>query len=281
VTGLKNRFVLVVAFATVCWTATPYAEGSGFSWEEYAAVLDGFVDNNGLVDYASLKNGRSNLDLFVSSLAGLDRGLYESWDNSGKIAFWINAYNGLTLKLIIDNYPIKSSRLKSVVFPTNSIRQISGAWEEIFFEVMGEAVTLDSIEHKILRSGFDEPRIHMALVCAAISCPVLRNEPYSADRLEQQLEDQALRFIANPLKFQVDRESGVVRLSAIFDWFAGDFIAVYGTGDPPGKRSEKTQAVLNFVSRYVSEEDRVYIETGDYEVKHLDYDWTLNEQPPL
>jgi hypothetical protein len=79
-------------------------------------------------------------------------------------------------------------------------------------------------------------------------------------------------------RFRIDREAGVVSVSAIFDWFGGDFISRYGTGDPAGKRSEKTQAVINFVSRYVGEEDREYLVSGNYKIKHLDYDWTLNEQ---
>jgi hypothetical protein len=250
-----------------------------FHYDDYGAVLNEFVDDGGLVDYAALKDGRERLNAYTGALAKLDRTAYEVWNEKEKIAFWINAYNGLTLILIIDHYPIKSSRLRSVVFPKNSIMQIPGRWKKITFEVMGEPITLDAIEHKVLRARFDEPRIHVALVCAALSCPELRNEPFVAERLDEQLDDQAQKFLANDRKFVIDREAGVVRLSAIFDWFAEDFVGHYGTGDPAGRRSEKTQAVINFVSEYVSDADGEYLASGDYRIKYLDYDWTLNERP--
>jgi hypothetical protein len=157
--------------------------------------------------------------------------------------------------------------------------QIPGRWKKITYEVMGEAMTLDEIEHRVLRAQFDEPRVHVALVCAALSCPELRNEPFVAARLEEQLESQAKEFMADATKFRIDRGKDTVYLSAIFEWFAEDFIGRYGSGDPEGRRSEETQAVINFVSRYVDEEDAAYLASGDYRVKHLDYDWTLNEQP--
>jgi hypothetical protein len=258
---------------------SPAAAETAFSNRDYAAVLDEYVDEKGLVDYAGLKNSRLRLDRWVEALNRLDRDSYESWNREEQLAFWINAYNGLTLRLIVDNYPIKSSRLKSVVFPKNSIRQISGAWTKKQFLVMGVALTLDAIEHDVLRAGFDEPRIHMALVCAALSCPVLRNEPYAAGALESQLEDQTRRFLVEETKFRIDRERGTVWLSAIFDWFGGDFVARYGTGDPPGKRSEQTKAVLNFVARHVGETDRKFIDAGEFRVRYIDYNWELNEKP--
>jgi hypothetical protein len=276
---LHNILTIVGLLLAATAISTGAAANREFHYDDYAAVLSEFVDDGGLVDYAALEDGREGLDAYAGALAKLDRAVYEGWSEEEKIAFWINAYNGLTLVLIIDHYPIKSSRLRSVVFPKNSIMQIPGRWTKVTFEVMGEPMTLDAIEHKVLRTQFDEPRIHVALVCAALSCPELRNEPFVAERLDEQLDDQAAEFLANDRKLVIDRERGVVRLSAIFDWFAEDFVGRYGSGDPPGKRSEKTQAVINFVSRYVSEGDREYLATDDYRIKHLDYDWTLNERP--
>jgi hypothetical protein len=272
----KSTFVV---FLTVVLAGGAAIAGPVFDYDDYAAVLPRYVNEQGLVNYAALKADRNKLDAFASALAGLDPSTYESWAEGEKIAFWINAYNGLTLELIVNHYPIDSSFFKSMVLPKNSIMQIPGRWKKITFEVMGEPITLDTIEHKILREKFDEPRIHMALVCAALSCPRLRNEPFVADRLDEQLDDQTRDFLASENRFGIDRDKGVVYLSAIFDWFAEDFVARYGTGDPNGKRSEKTQAVINFVSRYVSDADADYLATGDYGIKHLDYDWTLNEQP--
>jgi hypothetical protein len=254
--------------------------GGTLVYDAYSAVLSGYVDERGLVDYAGLKRNRDDLDAFAGSLAGLDRRDYDGWTRDEQIAFWINAYNGLTLKLIVDRYPIESSFFRSIVYPKNSIMQIPGRWKKITFDVMGKTLTLDQIEHEILRGKFDEPRIHMALVCAALSCPRLRDEPFVANRLDDQLDDQTRDFLASERRFRIDREKGIVYLSEIFDWFGEDFVDRYGSGDPAGRLSEKTQAVINFIMKYVSGDDARYLGTGDYGIKYLDYDWTLNEQRP-
>jgi len=108
-------------------------------------------------------------------------------------------------------------------YPSNSIQQISGAWDRPRFVVMGEKRSLDEIEHKIIRAEFEEPRIHMALVCAAVSCPPLRREPYRGAGLDAQLDDQARRFFADLRNLLIDRERGEVWASRIIGWFADDF----------------------------------------------------------
>jgi hypothetical protein len=253
--------------------------GGAIDYGQYAAVLSQFVDDNGLVNYEGLKENPEHLDAFTGQLADLDRTTYEACTTNQKIAFWINAYNGLTLKLIVGHYPIESSVLRSVVYPKNSIMQIPGRWTKVTFEVMGKPMTLDGIEDGVLRAQFDEPRIHMALVCSALSCPPLRREPYTGQKLDEQLDDQARKFLANRNRFRIDRDSRMVYLSSIFKWFGEDFVARYGRGGPPGLHGEKTRAVINFITRYVSDSDAKFLSSGDYEIKYLDYDWTLNEQP--
>ena len=277
---MKSVTVFIGALAAAAMISGGASDAAtGFDYADFAAVLAEYVDDNGLVDYAALKVNRERLDAFVDLLAHVDPNAYQDWSDGEKIAFWINAYNGLTLKLIVDRHPIDSSFLRSIAFPKNSIMQIPGRWTEVTFEVMSGQMTLDAIEHDVLRAQLGEPRIHMALVCAALSCPELRKEPFVAARLEEQLDDQAREFLANKNKFRIDREGNVVYLSAIFDWFTEDFVDRYGSGDPQGQRSEKTQAVINFVARYVSGADAAYLASGDYRIKYLDYDWTLNEQP--
>ena len=194
------------------------------------------------------------------------------------MAFWINVYNALTLKAIVDHYPIQSSFLKSFVYPRNSIRQIPGVWDKLTFSVMGRDMTLDEIEHRVLRARFNEPRIHMALVCAAKGCPPLRNEQYTAAKLERQLDDQTNRFLSNAKKFRIDRENKTVYLSPIFDWFGDDFIKTYRANRAFQGYSAKERAVLNFVSRYLGDPDRMYLEKGGYSLSYLPYDWSLNEK---
>jgi hypothetical protein len=143
---------------------------------------------------------------------------------------------------------------------------------------MGARMTLEEIEHGTLRKEFDEPMIHMALVCAAMSCPPLRNEPYVGGKLEEQFADQAAKFHANRATFRIDRRRDEVHLSPIFDWFGEDFLKRYGTSMKYAGHSKEERAVLNCISRHLSEADRRYLETADYDVEYLDYDWTLNER---
>ena len=250
-----------------------------FSYDDYGAVLATFVDTQGLVDYQALKGNHSRLDAFAAALGTLAPAVYSNWSEKDQIAVWINAYNALTLEAIIEHYPIQASLLKSVIFPRNSIRQIPGVWTELQFEVLGKKVTLDHIEHQILRTQFREPRIHMALVCAGKGCPPLRNEPYTGDRLDEQFADQTKTFLTAQDKFRIDRSRGRVYLSPIFQWFGGDFVKAYGgRAAPKAGRSTEEKAVLNFIAAHLEANDHDYLSTASYSVVYLDYDWSLNEQ---
>ena len=231
-----------------------------------------------MVNYKALKANPHDLNSYVRSLADLRQSDYRQWPDQTRIAFWLNAYNGLTLKTIINNYPIKSSFLKSRIYPKNSIRQISGVWDKITHKVMGKDMTLSHIEHKILRAKFEEPRIHMAMVCAAISCPHLRNEPYDGTRLDAQLDDQSNRFLSSRLKLKITRMDKVIHLSPIFKWFTQDFLSQYVPKQAIGKHSKENQAVLHFIAGYLNEPFQKFLMAGDYKLKYLDYDWSLNEQ---
>lgn len=254
------------------------AQENEFSKERYARVLTDFVDMEGLVDYQGLKENRQDLDDFLLALNKLAPETLQSWTDEEKISFWIDVYNALTLKVILDHYPIKSSFLKSFKYPKNSIRQIAGVWDKITFPVMSEKMTLDQIEHQILRRQFQEPRIHMALVCAALSCPPLRQEPYEGEKLSEQLDDQTRRFVSNPEAFSIDREKNRVYLSSIFKWYGEDFIGVYEPNSGYAGLNRKERAVLSFISIYLAEDDQKYLKEGSFKVKYLDYDWTLNEK---
>ncbi|AFY40285.1 protein of unknown function DUF547 [[Leptolyngbya] sp. PCC 7376] len=234
--------------------------------ETFAEVLSTYVDAEGLVDYKTLQKNRQQLDAYNASLQQLDPATYETWSEEAKIALLINAYNSLTLKAIIDESPIKES-----------IRDISGVWRFNRHGILQDEKTLNNIEHDILRVDFNEPRIHAALVCAAVSCPYLRQEPYTAENLDAQLDDQVRIFLSRKEVFEIDREKGEVRISAIFDWFKEDWIASFGT-DEGFAGNEGERAVLNFITEYISAEESDYLRAGDYKVKYSNYDWSLNEQ---
>ncbi len=266
--------------AEVIATGDGEAESDGsFDYAVYDALLGEYVDEQGLVDYRSLQAKRSGLDTFIRSMARLSRAEFETWPEQGRLAFWINAYNAITLERIIDHYPIKKGGLiAGLRYPVNSIRQIPGVWKETANTVMGESITLDSIEHDILRVKFKEPRIHASIVCAALSCPPLRNEAFVAERLDEQLDDQSRNFLATETRFRVDRAKKRVYLSPIFDWFGSDFVGVYNTDGKLTAHRKAEDAALEYVSRYIGDEDAQFILSNTYSVVFLDYDWTLNEK---
>ncbi|MGB5972435.1 MAG: DUF547 domain-containing protein, partial [Nodosilinea sp.] len=154
---------------------------------------------------------------------------------------------------------------------------ILGVWKLKQHQVLGQGLTLDAIEHDILRQDFAEPRIHAALVCAAISCPPLRQEPFTGDRLDQQLDDQTQRWLNSPHGVAVDRGENQVAISSIFDWFGEDWQAAY-TAPDQFTGSPKERAALNFISIYLSPADRDYLARGDYTLSYLTYNWALNQQ---
>jgi hypothetical protein len=246
-------------------------------YRDWRHVLQTYVNDDGLVDYRGLKNNRERLDRFVQALDELDSGTYRAWSTERKVAFWINAYNALTLRIIIDHYPIEGGLFAGVVHPANSIRQIDGAFDGITHRVMGREMTLDEIEHQTLRRDFTEPRIHLALVCAALSCPELRQEPYRGDQLERQFDDQARTFVGDPDNVRIDHEEKVVHLSAIFDWFGGDFKQGYTPASGFDAYTDKHAAVLNYLSGFLGVRTRERLAEGDYKVAFIDYDWTLND----
>ncbi len=269
---------VVLGLSIFAGTVLAQDQEQSFDYSSYAKALKTHVDDKGMVDYEHLKAHPAQLLGYLKAIAAVPRSRYDLWDNNAKIAFWLNAYNGLTLKAIIDHYPIKAGFFSGLVYPKNSIRQISGVWDKLKFTVMGRKMTLEHIEHKILRARFNEPRIHMALVCAAMGCPALRNEPYVGDRLDRQLNDQTRRFLGDRDKFRIDRSKDVVHLSSIFKWFAKDFVKTYAPAQKFGRHDEELSAVLNFIAGYLDEADRLYIRSGDFAVNYLDYDWSLNER---
>ncbi|MGD1951828.1 MAG: DUF547 domain-containing protein [Leptolyngbyaceae cyanobacterium] len=242
------------------------ASAQGVDYTLYDEVLSVYVDDSGWVDYANLQQSRQELDTFNNGLATIDDATVSDWSETEQIAFWINAYNSLTLKSIIDQTPIKPS-----------IKDITGVWRLRKHPINETEKTLNNIEHDVLRVDFDEPRLHAAIVCAAISCPPLRTEAFTGDNLDAQLDEQVVQWLARPDGLNIDQGAGEVKISKIFSWFGVDWIPSYGV-DSGFTGSEEERAVLNFISNYVSEEDRAYLEAGEYKLSYFDYDWALNDQ---
>lgn len=235
-----------------------------FDHAAFDEVLAAYVDDEGRVDYARLKETGA-LRPYLQQLAQADP---SNLDPAERLAFWINAYNAQAIKLILDNYPVESiRRITPVSVPGTSVNipRVNDPFQLEFATIGGETYSLDHIEHEIIRSRFNEPRIHFALVCAAISCPRLRREAYTGAELDRQLGDQANIFLHDEAKNQIPAGASTIRLSKIFDWFGGDF----------GRNVAQRQA---FLAPYFEGDVREKLETGAYDIEFLDYDWALNEQ---
>jgi hypothetical protein len=219
----------------------------------YDRLLKKYVSAKGLVNYKGLKADEAALNQYLAQLS--KSAPATSWSKPEQMAFWINAYNAFTLRLILDHYPLKS--IKDIGAKIQ-IPLVSTPWAIKFFSIGGEKMSLDNIEHGILRKKFDDPRIHFALVCASVSCPALRNEAYTAARLESQLGDQGRDFLNNPAKNNISK--GKAQLSKYFDWYKSDWTA-------------NGQSVVKWVNRYSA----VKID-AQTPVSYLEYNWNLNEQ---
>jgi len=252
------------------------------SYTLYNALLEKYV-RGGRVDYEGFIESRGEFEVFLKELGSLDPAELETWPDNDKLAYWINAYNAFTIKAIIDHYPIKRSFSLIGIFyaPSNSILQIKGVWTKLQFRAAGRMVTLDEIEHEILRKEFNEPRIHMAIVCASVSCPDLSGEAYTGDKIEEQLAEASVKFVNSPDKgVYVDENAGRVKVSMIFKWFGDDFIKNYGDRITFKNKSLKENAVMNFALDYLtSGSKKKYLEKGDLKIGYLKYDWHLNEIP--
>lgn len=259
-------------------TATETPDPISAFWEDYREILKNYVDPQGMVDYDGLKTHREKLDHAVEAVGKLDPAVFDGWTSKDKVAFYLNAYNLLVLQTVVDNYPIKPKGPFGNA-KTAGIKDITGALNRVKHEVMGQSMTLDHIEHDILRRQFDEPRVLFALVPASKGGAVLRTEPYEGNRLEEELDVQAHRFLADAAKFKIDEAKRKVFLSPIFSMYGSDFIGKYGPQSPFKGYTPKASADLHFISRHLMAAERRPLLRGKFKVEYLGYDWSLNEQP--
>jgi hypothetical protein len=253
----------LVAAALVVLAQLPLGgqEATPFDHSLFDRLLRAHVSEEGLVDYDAF--GRSQE--FQEYLASLARAPVERLPDAERLALWINAYNAYTIELI--NRHEERSSIRNINRALGFIRG-KGPWKERMAEVGGDTWTLDEIEHEIIRPEFGEPRIHFALVCAAMGCPPLRNEAYTGMNLERQLEEQTRVFLGESHeKNRVDPEAGRVYLSPIFDWYREDF--------PSGD-----EGLGAYLAQYMpGDAEKTLLTSGRFRVVFTDYDWSLNVAP--
>ncbi len=242
------------------WPANQRVSFDQIDHETLNQLLKRYVDANGMVNYRgwhSNADDRAALKNYLSELGKADS--TKAATKSAKLAYWINAYNALTIEGILRVYPTTSIRNHTAkVFGYN-------IWKNLKLTSGDQQVSLDHIEHEILRK-MTEPRIHFAIVCASIGCPRLLNEAYTADKLEQQLTTNTQDFFSRSQNLQMDVANKKLLLSSIISWFGTDF--------------GKTQAEqLTYLAPYFPEAEKKFAAAGGYRVAFLDYNWDLNTQP--
>ena len=223
------------------------------------ALLKKYVDERGNVAYTQWKSSASDqkaLDDYILQLSAA--AFPASSTQQEKLAFWINAYNAVTVKGILREYPTTSIRNHTAKFYGYNI------WKDLKLLVGGKAYSLEGIEHDVLRK-MGEPRIHFAIVCASVGCPRLLMEAYTADKVDDQLTLNAEVFFADSGKFRADLRTGTIEVSPILDWFASDF-------------GPNTGAQMKFIAPYVPAAARSLANSGRARVSFLEYDWRLNDR---
>jgi len=237
------------------------------------AILDLYV-REGLVYYRALKSERSALDRYVGNL-NVPPAAYEGWTRETQAAFWLNAYNALVLRTVIDNYPIRG---RADAYPVNSIRQVPGAFDAKRHRVAGRVLSLDDLETEVL-AGFDDPRMFFALGRGSIGGGRLRSEAFAPARLEAQLTAVAAECVTRYECFRYDPPSDRVQASAIFGWRDDAFVKHYATGADArfASRSPIERAVLRFVLPHVLPGERDGLLRNTFTMAYQTYDWRLND----
>ena len=261
-------------FACVIVVATPSAQESladGARRKAFDQLLDLNV-RNGDVYYRALKAQRGKLDGFVNFQATI---AVDKLSREEQLAFWLNAYDALVLKTVIDHYPLLGT---SPDYPPKSIRQISGAFERLPHRVAGRTLTLDQIEQTVLPE-FHDPRVYFALGRGAIGSGRLRSEAFVAGRLDEQLAEVAGECVTRAQCIQIERDAGKVNISSIFSWREKEFVAAYADAAPPAfaARGPIERAVLTFVGPTLLPTEKEFIAKNTFQVAYTPFDWTLND----
>jgi hypothetical protein len=249
-----SLFMLQACSVPSCGSiALPDSQASPPNHQPWTLLLQKHVDEKGLVDYKSFQQDRPALQAYLSSLEAQPPAPH--WTEAEQLAYWINAYNAFTIELVLEHYPLESIK---DIGSRIQVPFVNTPWDIKFIKPGGREYHLNNIEHNIIREEFDEPRIHFALVCAAYSCPKLRREAYTSEKLDSQLNEQAREFLENPNKNQISRRA--LKISKLFDWYRDDFT--------------RQGSLIDFLNQHTD----VAI-APNASLSYMEYDWRLNEQP--
>jgi hypothetical protein len=266
-----GRYVL---FILMLWAiAVPSAQESPAPAKQppFDQILDLYV-RDGFVYYRALKSDRAKLDGYLNQLAAADAARLS---RNEQVAFWLNAYNAIVLRTVIDHYPIQGH---ASAYPSKSIRQIPGAFESAPHRVGGRTLTLDDIEKKVLPE-FHDPRMYLALGRGAVGSGRLRSEAYVPERIETQLSEMVSECTSRPVCAQIDRGNNKILASPIFSWREKEFAEAYGDKAPAmfATRSPVERAILSIVDPKLLAAERQLFAQNTFQVVFEPFDWTLND----
>lgn len=247
-----SLFVVFAVLLSSCKVSDYASDSKPIDHRIWDSLLQKHVTEEGLVDYQGFIADSVRLNNYLDLLRKHHPN-DEHWSRDERLAYWINAYNAFTVKLVADHYPVKS--IKDI---KNGIPFVNTVWDIKFIEIEGQTYDLNNIEHGIIRPKFDEPRIHFAVNCAARSCPRLNNRAYTAEKLDAQLTQAAKAFLADEEKNEISPNA--VRLSKIFTWYGGDF-------------KSDGQSIIDYINQYAPTKVN-----ADAALSYLEYNWSLNDQ---
>ena len=263
----------VAALALLAFVApiAPAAQEASPPLGPFEVVLDTYV-RDGYVYYRALKSDRRRLDEYVNSLAAAS---VDKSPMNAQIAFWLNAYDALALRTVIDHYPAPR---RSTEYPAGSIRQTPGAFERLTHRVAGRMLTLDQIEQTIL-SKYNDPRLHFAIGRGSVGGGRLRSEIFTAELLEKQLAEVASECVTRAECIQIDNTTNTVNASSIFSWNEKAFVAAYAdkADELYATRSPIERAILGFVRPKLLQTERDFLEKNTFRVAYRPFDWSLND----
>lgn len=270
--GWRLQLPVVVLALSVCGGALRAQDADADTRRQrFDAILDANV-RDGFVYYRALKSDRARLDGYIASLGSVR---LDTASPQEQVAFWLNGYNALVLRTVIDHYPITPSAKE---YPANSVRQIPGAFERTPHRLAGRTLTLDQIEQTVL-PGFHDPRVFFALGRGAVGSGRLRSEAYTPETLDQQLAGTAAECASRAQCVAVDVASNVMKVSSIFSWRREQFVAAYADRAKTGfaERSPIERAVLAFIDPRMLSAERDFLARNTFRVEYQPFDWTLND----
>jgi hypothetical protein len=264
----RRSFLLAAIAVPLCSVAQPRFDHTHAAWDallrKHVKLKDGGASQ---VDYKGMANERVALATYLQSLSAVTAAQYATWSKAQQYAFLANAYNAFTIEKILTRYPnLKSIRDFGSV--------IGNPWKDRFFTLLGKQQHLDGIEHETMRApgAFDDPRVHVAVNCASVGCPMLSNQALTADKIDAQLDELLLRFMSDRSRNRYNPQTKTVELSRIFDWYGKDF----------DKGHKGLSSVNDVVAKYAdqladSPDDRALLRSAKVPIRFLEYDWSLND----